>query len=379
MKFIVSKLALEEVVKNLSRVINSKNALPILGDILFEVNADEKSVLLTASDSEIWLQYTLTIDDCDGAGRFAVGAKRLADMLKGVPEQPVTIEVNTDDSRFAINYDCGYAYFSIDNADEYPVPLADPKNFKQVVIGSDDLRTAIDRCLFAAATDDLRPIMNGICLDFEGNSFNAVASNGHVIMLSTHDANTGEAMECLIPRKVCAVMQKALKPDTETYLMAEDSLCSVEQENMVLKFCFIEGKYVAYKKVIPDTQAHCVVVERKALMDALRAVIPFANDASNKVVLDFDCDNKLVVAGRDYDLSLGASRDMPAENYNGTEPMSIGLKGSTLLNVLGKISGSKVSINFDTADHAVVIKPHSDDGNDEAKMLGLMMPMLLND
>ena len=379
MKFIVSKLALEEVVKNLSRVINSKNALPILGDILFEVNADEKSVLLTASDSEIWLQYTLTIDDCDGAGRFAVGAKRLADMLKGVPEQPVTIEVNTDDSRFAINYDCGYAYFSIDNADEYPVPLADPKNFKQVVIGSDDLRTAIDRCLFAAATDDLRPIMNGICLDFEGNSFNAVASNGHVIMLSTHDANTGEAMECLIPRKVCAVMQKALKPDTETYLMAEDSLCSVEQENMVLKFCFIEGKYVAYKKVIPDTQAHCVVVERKALMDALRAVIPFANDASNKVVLDFDCDNKLVVAGRDYDLSLGASRDMPAENYNGTEPMSICLKGSTLLNVLGKISGSKVSINFDTADHAVVIKPHSDDGNDEAKMLGLMMPMLLND
>lgn len=323
MKFIVSKLALEEAVKNLSRVINSKNALPILGDILFEVNADE--------------------------------------------------------SRFAINYDCGYAYFSIDNADEYPVPLVDPKNFKQDVIGSDELRTAIDRCLFAAATDDLRPIMNGICFDFKDNSFNAVASDGRVIMLSTHDANVGEAMECMIPRKVCAVMQKALKPDTETYLMAEDRLCSIEQENMVLKFRFIEGKYVAYKKVIPDTQAHCVVVERKALMDALRAVIPFANDASNMVVLDFDCDNKLVVAGRDYDLSLGASRDMPAENYNGTEPISIGLKGGTLLNVLGKISGSKVSINFDTADRAVVIKPHADDGNDEAKMLGLMMPMLLND
>ena len=379
MKFIVSKLALEEAVKNLSRVINSKNALPILGDILFEVNAEEKSVLLTASDSEIWLQYTLTIDDCDGGGRFAVGNKRLADMLKGIPEQPVTIEVNTDDSRFAINYDCGYAYFSTDNADEYPVPLAEPKNFKQAVIESDDLRTAIDRCLFAAANDDLRPIMNGICFDFDGNSFNAVASDGRVVMLSTHDANIGEAMECMIPRKVCAVMAKALKPDTETYLMAEDRLCSIEQENMVLKFRFIEGKYVSYKKVIPDTQAHCVVVERKALMDALRAVIPFANDASNMVVLDFDCDNKLVVAGRDYDLSLGASRDLPAENYNGTEPISIGLKGSILLNVLGKISGSKVSINFDTADRAVVIKPHAADGNDEAKMLGLMMPMLLND
>lgn len=379
MKFIVSKLALEEAVKNLSRVINSKNALPILGDILFEVNADEKSVLLTASDSEIWLQYTLTIDDCDGGGRFAVHAKRLTDMLKGIPEQPVTIEVNTDDSRFAINYDCGYAYFSTDNADEYPVPLADPKNFKRAFIEGDDLRTAIDRCLFAASTNDLRPIMCGICFDFKDNSFNAVASDGHVIMLSTHDANIDEEMECMIPRKVCAVMQKALKPATETCLMAEDRLCSIEQENMVLKFRFIEGKYVAYKKVIPDTQAHCVIVERKALMDALRAVIPFANDSSNMIAFDFEGDNKLFVTGRDYDLSLGASRDLPAENNNGTEPISIGLKGGTLLNVLGKISGSKVSINFDAPDRAVVIKPHAADGDDEAKTLGLMMPMLLND
>ena len=376
MKFIVSKHELEEAVKNLSRVINSKNALPILGDILFEVNADEKSVLLTASDSEVWLQYTITLDECDGGGRFAVGNKRLADMLKGIPEQPVTIEVNTDESRFEINYDGGYAYFSTDNADEYPTPLADPKDFKQAVIESDDLRTAIERCLFAASTNELRPIMCGICFDFDGNSFNAVASDGHVIMLSTHDANIGEAMECMIPRKVCAVMQKALKPATETYLMAEDSLCSIEQENMVLKFRFIEGKYVAYKTVIPGTQAHCVVVERKALMDAIRAVIPFANDRSNMVTFDFECDNKLVVAGRDYDLSLGAKRDVAAENYNGTEPMTIGLKGGTLINVLGKISGSKVNINFDTADRAVVIKPHAADGNDEENMLGLVMPMI---
>jgi DNA polymerase-3 subunit beta len=119
-----------------------------------------------------------------------------------------------------------------------------------------------------------------------------------------------------------------------------------------------------------------VVVERKALLDAIRAVIPFANDRSNMVTFDFECDNKLVVAGRYYDLSLGAKRDVAAENYNGTEPISIGLKGGTLINVLGKISGSKVNINFDTADRAVVIKPHAADGNDEANMLGLVMPMI---
>ena len=379
MEFIVSKLALEEAVKNLSRVINKKNALPILGDILCDVNAEEKSLLLTASDSEIWLQYTITADEADSSGRFAVEAKRLADMLNGIPEQPVTINVNTDEGRVEINYDGGNAHCATDNADEYPVPLADPKDFKQAVIEGDELRTAIERCLFATSVNELRPVMNGICLSLEGGSFDAVASDGHVIMLSNHDADVGEAMECIIPRKVCAVMQKALKASDETYLMVEDRLCSVEQENMVLKFRLIEGKYVAYRTVIPEIQAHNVVVDRKALMDALRAVIPFANDSSNMVTLTFECNDKLIVAGNDYDFSLGASRELVSENYKGTEPMAIGLKGGTLLNVLGKISGSKISINFDSADKAVVIKPVAKDDGDEVKMLGLMMPMLLND
>ena len=379
MKFHLQSTVLDEVVKNLSRVINSKNALPILGDILWDVNAEEKSAMLTASDSEIWLQYTITLDDCDGGGRFAVDSKMLTNMLKGLPEQMLTIDVNTDTSRFEVAYEGGDAHCAIDNADEYPVPLADPKNFKQAVIDSNELRTAIDRCLFATSTNDLRPTMCGICFDFEDNSFKAVASDGHVIMLSTHDANVGEAMECLVPRKVCAVMQKALKPATETYLMAEDRLCSIEQENMVLKFRFIEGKYVKYQNVIPKSQTHYVVVDRRALMDAIRAVMPFANDSSNMLTFTFQTDEKLVIAGDDFDFSIGANREISAENYDGKEPMTIGIKGGTLLNVLGKMPGNKVSVNFECPDKCVVVKPYDIDGDVENKVLGLTMPMLVND
>ena len=89
MKLIVRKSALEDCVKNLCKVINTKNALPILDDILFEVNQKAKTAHLTASDGEVTMIYEVALVECEGEGRFCVSAKTLADMLGEVSEQPV--------------------------------------------------------------------------------------------------------------------------------------------------------------------------------------------------------------------------------------------------------------------------------------------------
>ena len=81
MKLIVSKSALEDCVKNLVRVINPKNAMPILGDILFEVNQKAMTAHLTASDGEVTMIYEVVLVECEGEGRFCVSARLLADML----------------------------------------------------------------------------------------------------------------------------------------------------------------------------------------------------------------------------------------------------------------------------------------------------------
>ena len=92
MKLIVSKTAIEMAVKNICRVINPKNALPILGDVLCEANQAEKTLQLTGSDSETWLQATLMLEECEGEGRFCVSATSLLDALTPLSEQPVTFE-----------------------------------------------------------------------------------------------------------------------------------------------------------------------------------------------------------------------------------------------------------------------------------------------
>lgn len=105
MKFIVSSTALSSHLQAISRVINSKNALPILDCFLFEL--EDGTLSVTVSDSETTMVTTVEVNESDTNGRFAVVAKTLLDALKEIPEQPLTFYVNTDNYEITVQYQNG--------------------------------------------------------------------------------------------------------------------------------------------------------------------------------------------------------------------------------------------------------------------------------
>ena len=105
MKFIVSSTALSSHLQAISRVINSKNALPILDCFLFELQ--DGTLSATVSDSETTMVTTVEVNESDMDGRFAVTAKTLLDALKEIPEQPLTFEINTDSLEITVQYQNG--------------------------------------------------------------------------------------------------------------------------------------------------------------------------------------------------------------------------------------------------------------------------------
>lgn len=108
MKFIISKTALEMAVKNICRVINPKNALPILADILCMVDEERKTITMTGSDAEAWLTYQVALQECEGGGPFCIGADLLRDALAELTEQPLTILATTEsDNRFTLKHESG--------------------------------------------------------------------------------------------------------------------------------------------------------------------------------------------------------------------------------------------------------------------------------
>ena len=119
MRFTVSSTALSSKLNALSRVINSKNSLPILADFVFDIN--NGMLQLTASDSENVMTTQLELTDVDGYGRFAVGNHDLLEAVKGFSEQPITFDIDQQANIAKISYQNGLFSLPVESADEFPM------------------------------------------------------------------------------------------------------------------------------------------------------------------------------------------------------------------------------------------------------------------
>ena len=180
MKFIVSSTSLFSHLQAISRVINSKNSLPILDCFLLELN--DGTLFMTASDNETTLSTSIEVNEFDGDGRFAVSSRTLLEALKEIPEQPLTFQVNLDSLEITVQYQNGQYSLMGQNANEYPQPQDLGTNAVQLTIPAEVLMNGVNRCIFATADDELRPVMNGIYFDITSEDITLVASDGHKLV-----------------------------------------------------------------------------------------------------------------------------------------------------------------------------------------------------
>ena len=159
MKFIVSSTYLLKQLQILGGVINNSNTLPILDNFLFDLK--QNSLTVSASDLETTMSSILEVDS-DAEGTIAVPAKLLLETLKTFPEQPLTFVVENNNTVEISSNHGKYALAYADGA-EFPkaVELAEPSS---TTILGDVLATALNKTIFAAGNDDLRPVMNDIFL-----------------------------------------------------------------------------------------------------------------------------------------------------------------------------------------------------------------------
>lgn len=376
MKLIVSKAAIEGAANMLSKVINAKNALPILGDILCEVK--DQKMQMTASDSEVTMSTTIALETMEGEGRFCVSAEKLKDALSQLAEQPVTILATTEsDMRFTLQHSTGETFFPLENADEYPLPMAETYNETLEDLKGDWLRDALKRTLWATANDDLRPVMNGVFFGLDEGYLDIVASDGHVMVKSRYSViEKVELNRCgsfIMPKKVAKILGEIVSEDDVT-MEWNDRWAHVHLWDYDINFRLIEGKYPNYNSIIPQDQPLTAKVPRALMVNAIRKVLPFTNNSSMILCMNFEA-NLLTLTGDDYDFSQGATDKITVE-YAG-DPIAIGAKGSGLLTLFAKLSGQEVDVHMTDPSRAIVIEPSEQP--EDCEILMLTMPMLLND
>jgi DNA polymerase-3 subunit beta len=373
MRFTLSSTALSAKLSALSRVINSKNALPILGDFVFEIK--NNVLYLTASDSENVMKTQLDLTESDGETRFAIGNHDLLEAVKGFSEQPITFDVNLEQSLVKISYQNGLFSLPIENADEYPIAQPVSEYANTITIPNAILAENINRSIFATAQDELRPVMNGIYFDLTPDCLSVVASDGHKLVRNKiYTIKSEQPSAFILPKKPANLLRNLLGKDGgDVVIRFDERNAEVNYGDGTLQCRLIEGRYPNYNSVIPQGNPNELRVDRLGLLAALRRVQPFSNDSSNLIRFHVE-DATLQLDAEDYDFSKTATERMSCE-YNG-QPMSIGFKGSAFIDILNNFDSADVLIQLADPSRAGIVLPSEQPENQDVLML--MMPMLIN-
>ena len=374
MRFTVSSTALSNKLVALSRVINSKNALPILGNFVFDVSG--QTLNLTASDSENTMKTAVVLAESDGDGRFAIGNHDLLEAVKGFSEQPITFDVNIEQSIVKISYQNGLFSLPIENADEYPIPQTVNETTNVINIPNAVLAENINRSVFATAQDELRPVMNGIYFDLTPDCLAIVASDGHKLVRNkVFTIKSDTPASFILPKKPANLLRNMLGKDGgDVAIRFDERNAEINYGDGTIQCRLIEGRYPNYNSVIPQNNPNEMRVDRLGLLAALRRVQPFANDSSN--LIRFHVEGSILqLDAEDYDFSKTATERMSCE-YSG-QPMSIGFKGSSFIEILTNFDCSEVIIKLADPSRAGLVLPSEQPENQDVLML--MMPMLIND
>lgn len=369
----MSSTALSSKLMALSRVINSKNSLPILSDFVFEVGGG--ALRLTASDSENMMNTTVELSESDGDGSFAIGSHYLLEAVKGFSEQPITFEVSREDGMAKIIYQNGQFSLPIENADEFPKAPAVGEGASTVTMAAGLLADNINRSLFATGDDQLRPVMNGLYFDLTQDCLTIVASDGCKLVRNRVLGVKGDgAASFILPKKPTTLLKNLLAKDGGDVTMRFDGHnAEITFDEGLLTCRLIEGRYPNYNSVIPRDNPNQLTADRAALLSALRRVQPFANSGN---LIRFHMEyGTLQLDAEDYDFSRTATEKMACD-YSG-QPMSIGFKGSAFIEILGNLDCQDVVVQLADPSRAGVVVPSEQPEGQEVLML--LMPMLINE
>ena len=374
MRFSLSSTALSSKLNILSKVISPKNSISILECFLFEIK--DGKLTLTASDNTNMMNCTMDLIEYDSDGSFCVPNRIMLTSVKELAEQPIVFDVNLEDNSIKMNYMNGSYRIFGQSANEYPRMKGLEGQASSTVLPSEVLINNINRTLFATAQDELRMVMNGLYFDLKEDYMAIVASDGHKLVRNRiYGCKTETPASFILPKKPATLLRTVLAADgSDVTIRFNQSNAEVIYNDGMLSCRLIEGKYPNYNSVIPQDNPNRLTIDRKALISALRRVMPFASESTQLVKLRI-ANNSLEINSEDIEFATSARENVVCE-YGGM-PMSIGFKGSALYEICNNLTSDEIVIELADPGRAGIISPAQQPEGEDVLML--IMPMLLND
>jgi DNA polymerase-3 subunit beta len=366
MKFTVTRDALLKPLNLVAGVVERRQTLPILANVLISVEGNQLS--LTGTDLEVELLGKVNLDGATVDGDITVPARKLLDIVKSLPDDSV-ISVEVEEQRAIIK--SGRSRFTLSTlpASEFPNVEQGSASLEFDVLQG-NLKTLIDKTAFAMAQQDVRYYLNGMLWEIKDGIFRVVATDGHRLALSTQSGITAsEEKQVILPRKgVLELSRLLIDEDKSIHLAFGDSHLRATTQAFTFTSKLVDGKFPDYDRVLPKGSNKEVVAERELLKQALARAAILSNEKYRGIRMQFNAGDLRIVANNP---EQEEAEDVVAIEYDG-ETLEIGFNVSYLLDIMNVVQGPKVKFSLLDANSSALVEDY-DDGNS----LYVVMPMRL--
>lgn len=363
MKFSLTKEAFLEELQLLQGIVEKRNTMPILANILMNVSASD--IELTGTDLEVGLRTHLEAA-IDKAGGITVNGKKIFEIVKSLPEGQ-TVQVEKVDGNIEIKAgDSEFKILCLPKEDYPQVP--EPKFEKGVQLALKDLKDMIDR-VYYAITQEQRYYLNGAQLTLKNRQIELVSTDGHRLAY-TKKAQDGLKLDkditVIVAKKTLNEIRK-FEDETVEFDLDENSLFfKVGRRTLISRI--IESKFPNYQAVIPKDNPGRLAVSREELANAIRRVSLLSAERSKGIKFTIDKNRMRLFSSNP---EIGEARDRLAVEYKGQD-LEIGFNAQYLLDFLTAVASERVVFEIKDENSAVLLKPEAEEG---ITNIYVLMPM----
>ena len=355
MKFLVEKKTIFKSLSHLQSIVDKRNALPILSNILIEVSNNE--LTMSSTDMDISIKETVICEVIE-EGATTINAQLIYDIIKKLHDES-KIEIISNDSKI-LTLRSGVSKFSLSCLPKEEFPLIESKiEGTTLETKAENIYNLIDKTKFAISNEETRYFLNGLYFSVnneEGKSIlNFVGTDGHRLAkysIQNH-VNSKDINGVIIPKKTINELYKLLSENSDNI---EIEISSNKIIFYIGKLIFIskliDGTFPDYKRVIPKNNNEILNINRSNLLSAVDRVSTIVNEKSP--VIKFKLLKDLVNLSTFNNDNSSATEDIQAK-YQGKE-IEIGFNAKYIMDILDSLNENEIQISFHDNSSPIIAK-----------------------
>ncbi|HEU5005106.1 MAG TPA: DNA polymerase III subunit beta [Candidatus Saccharimonadales bacterium] len=361
MKLQVTQANLSKALNSVARIANTRNTLPILANVLLKAENNRLSIAATNLDIAI-THFVGSKIETEGA--ITVPARLMQDFISSLPDEVINFDLS--DNKLHITTDKYQSTINGISADDFPVMPA-ISGGSTWSMSTDQLKKSLSQVVFAASSDDARPVLTGVYFGNGPKGINIAATDSYRLAESTI-AKAKDQVNFLLPASAAQDLLRIINDaDSEVLITHDDQQVRFESGDITLVARLIEGNYPDYKKLIPSKFATVAKLKRAELANIAKVSSLFARESAGSITINASKTGAKV--------SINAIASQLGENTASAEAEvtadgEVTLNSRYLIDALNAFSGEMVEFCFNGKLEPCILRSAS-----EPDYLHLIMPL----